>query len=72
MLILNQENFKIPRVANDVSRLENLAGAELAIALAEIAQNYVGVLVVVVPDFATALRLEQELSLFSLNIVNFN
>ncbi len=71
MLILNQENFKIPRVANDVSRLENLAGAELAIALAEIAQNYVGVLVVVVPDFATALRLEQELSLFSLNIVHF-
>lgn len=48
-----------------------LSGAGLSIALAEIARSQQDLIVVIVPDFVTAFRLERELSFFEIPIVHF-
>lgn len=71
MSILEQNNFKLPTQANDCRSLENLHGLGLTIALAEIAQVADDLVVVIVPDFITAFRIERELAFFSIPIVHF-
>lgn len=71
MIILNQQDFKLPTQANDTRTLQNLHGIGLTIAIAEISQAANNLLVVIVPDFVTAFRLERELAFFAIPIVHF-
>ena len=69
--ILTKTNFALPSQATDLRHLGKLHGASLSIALAEIAQQHQGLVVVIVADFATAFRLERELSFYEMPIVQF-
>jgi len=71
MIVLNESNFKLPTQANDIRHLGRLQGASLSIALSEIVAQYSGLVVVLVPDFTTAFKLERELSFFSIPTVHF-
>jgi transcription-repair coupling factor (superfamily II helicase) len=64
-------NLELPTQPNDLRHLGKVQGASLSIALAEIAQQHAGLVVVIVADFATAFSLERELSFFEGAIVQF-
>ncbi len=53
------------------SKLNNTRGAGLAVAVHDLYHECDGVLLVLVPDFVTALRLERELSFFAVPLVHF-
>lgn len=72
MHLLDKVNFTIPTQGNDVRHLGGLIGAAQSIAIAEIAKQAPGLVVVIAPDFPTAYRLERELSYFKLPIVHFS
>jgi len=71
MGLLDKINFSLPTKPDDVRYLGNLRGASLSISLAEVAHQYQGLVVVVVPDFVTAFQLERELPYFGLPIIHF-
>ena len=71
MSVLTTINFQLPNGPNDIKQLGNLQGASLSIAIAEIAQQFAGLAIVIVPDFVTAFKLERELSFFQVPIVHF-
>lgn len=52
-------------------KLENTQGAGLALAIAHAYEQASGLVMVIVPDFVTALRLERELSFFAVPLVHF-
>lgn len=63
--------LQLPTAPGDIRHVGKLQGASLSIALAEIAQQYAGLLVVFAPDFTTAFRLERELGFFDIPITHF-
>lgn len=71
MITIDIPNFKLPNQANQMQRLENLQGLGLTIALSEIAKNADNLVVIIVPNFTTAFRLERELAFFNIPIVHF-
>lgn len=71
MAVLSDINFELPTQADDLRHLGKLQGASLSIALAEISEACSGLVVVVVPDFNTAFRLERELAFFNVPLEHF-
>ncbi len=71
MQLLDKLNFSLPTEGNDVRWIGGLKGAALSIILSEIAQRASGLVVAITPDFASAYRLERELSYFKLPTVHF-
>lgn len=63
--------LELPTQPGDVRHLGNVRGASLSIILSEIARQAAGLVVVIVPDFITAYRLERELAYFEVPIVHF-
>jgi transcription-repair coupling factor (superfamily II helicase) len=61
-VIPNQDYFKLPA---------KVSGAGLSIGLAEIVKAAHDLVIVIVPDFITAFRLERELAFFSIPLVHF-
>src|SRR5688572_23165601 len=71
MALLSEKDFPLPTKAGDTRYLGKLQGASLSIALADIALRCNGLVVVIVPDFVTAFRLERELAFFEVTTVHF-
>lgn len=71
MKFLNTCNFSLPTVPSDTRHLGNLQGTSLSIALGEIAREFDGLVVIIVPDFNTAFKLERELAFLDVTTVHF-
>lgn len=71
MSVLKNIQFEIPHQMGDIRHLGNVQETSLSIALAEISQQFAGLVMAIVPDFATAFRLEKELAYFNVPIVHF-